>query len=310
MQKGDRGETGLATYKIGSAPNADNHLSAKPDCYRSTRPFLRWAGSKRKQLARLAALWTATHTGYVEPFAGSACLFFALAPKSGVLGDSNRELIEVYRVVRDAPERLYARLCRIGRDLETYNRWRSRSPKTLDRDTRALRFLYLNRNCFNGIYRTNADGYFNVPMGRKVGAYFTREDLLRCSALLQNIKLVAGDFTRTVEHVRPGNFVYLDPPYAVNSRRIFCEYGKDNFSASDVSRFAETLASIQSRKADFVVSYADCREARLLARKWNSVRLPVRRHVAGFAGARRNAYEWLITNIPIDLISDVNAWLS
>jgi DNA adenine methylase len=128
------------------------------------KPFLRWAGSKRKQLARLRSYWSDGFSRYVEPFAGSACLFFELAPPAAVLGDTNRELIEVYKVARDDPARLYRRLCRIERDRRTYNRWRGVDPKSLDRDTRALRFLYLNRNCFNGIYRTNESGQFNVPM--------------------------------------------------------------------------------------------------------------------------------------------------
>ena len=241
------------------------------------KPFLRWAGSKRKQLTRLRAFWSEAHTGYVEPFAGSACLYFCLAPTKAVLGDSNRELIEVYKVVRDAPERLYSRLCRISRDLETYQRWRALKPKALDRDTRALRLLYLNRNCFNGIYRTNSVGQFNVPMGSKLSAYFFKEDLFRCSTLLQNTTLIAGDFTKTLQEVRAGNFVYLDPPYAVNSRRIFCEYGKSVFDASDMFRFGEALHGITKAKADFLVSYADCRESRSLAREWNSIRLPIRR---------------------------------
>jgi len=274
----------------------------------AAKPFLRWAGSKRKQLKRLAAYWSHSHTGYVEPFAGSACLFFALAPDKAVLGDSNRELIELYRVVRDAPEKLYRGLCRISRDLETYQRWRALEPKSLDRDTRALRLLYLNRNCFNGIYRTNADGHFNVPMGKKSGRYPSHEELMFCSKLLQTNKLVAGDFVKTLEHVKAGNFVYLDPPFAVNSRRIFRQYGKRVFDSSDMSRFAEALTGIRQAKADFLVSYADCREARALARQWNSVRLPVRRNIAGFAGARRNAYEWLITNLPIAQVADTNEW--
>jgi DNA adenine methylase len=264
------------------------------------KPFLRWAGSKRKQLARLSAFWSDSHTGYVEPFAGSACLYFSLTPSKAVLGDSNRELIEVYKVVRDAPDRLYRRLCRIRRDLETYRRWRDLTPKSLDRDTRALRLLYLNRNCFNGIYRTNSDGHFNVPMGSKLGPYSSREDLLRCSELLQETRLVAGDFAKTLQHVRAGNFVYLDPPFAVNSRRIFREYGKKVFDASDIHRFGEALRNITHAKADFLVSYADCREARKLARDWNSIRLPIRRNIAGFTDARRDAYEWLITNLPLN----------
>jgi DNA adenine methylase len=267
---------------------------------RRGKPFLRWAGSKRKQLPRLASFWSKKHKRYIEPFAGSACLFFELQPPAGILSDNNTALIEVYRVVRDEPERLYRRLWTIRRDLDTYLRWRRIKPEDLDRETRALRFLYLNRNCFNGIYRTNVDGGFNVPMGRRPGAYFSKDDLLHCSDLLRRAKLVAGDFMKTLEHVQAGDFVYLDPPYAVTSRRIFCEYGKRVFDVRDIPRFGECLVNIDRADADFLVSYADCKEARSLARKWNSVRLPIRRHVAGFAGARKNAYEWLITNISTD----------
>jgi len=274
---------------------------ANPEASASRRgkPFLRWAGSKRKQVSRLASFWSIDHERYVEPFAGSACLFFELAPKAAVLGDSNKELIDVYRVVRDEPERLYRRLCRIGRDVPTYRRWRQLKPKSLDRETRALRFLYLNRNCFNGIYRTNMDGDFNVPMGRRPGDYFSKDDLLNCSTLLQRTTLVAGDFVKTLERVKAGDFVYLDPPYAVTSRRIFTEYGKKTFDTADLPRLSESLAAIVKQHADFLVSYADCTEARALALNWHSVRLPIRRHVAGFSGDRKKAYEWLVSNRPI-----------
>jgi DNA adenine methylase len=161
--------------------------------------------------------------------------------------------------------------------------------------------LYLNRNCFNGIYRTNLAGQYNVPMGNDQGRYLTKEELLACSALLQNTKLVAGDFTRTLQEVSAGDFVYLDPPFAVQSRRIFREYGQRSFETSDMPRFAEALADIDRSKAHFLVSYADCREARDIATDWNSIRLPIRRNIAGFGDARRNAYEWLITNLPIQL---------
>ena len=263
------------------------------------KPFLRWAGSKRKQLPRLAQFWADSHQRYVEPFAGSACLFFEIAPNVAILGDKNTSLIEVYRVVRDQPVRLYNRLCRIKRDAETYYRWRSKPQTELDPETRALRFLYLNRNCFNGIYRTNTSGDFNVPMGRKPGAYFLKADLLLCSSLLKQAKLIAGDFETTLQHVRAGDFVYLDPPYAVRSRRVFREYGATLFDTADVERMAASLTQIVQMGADFLVSYADCKESRDIARQWNAVRLPIRRHVAGFTGSRRHAYEWLISNMPI-----------
>ena len=263
------------------------------------RPFLRWAGSKRKQLARLASFWSSNHKRYVEPFAGSACLFFAIEPEFAVLGDSNKELIEVYRVVRDDPERLYQRLCRIRRDLKTYLRWRHLRPESLDSGTRAVRFLYLNRNCFNGIYRTNREGKFNVPIGTRLGSYPSKADFIKCSTLLQRAKLIPADFAKTLTLITAGDFVYLDPPYAVTSRRIFTEYGKNTFNTSDIQRLSTGLKWIEKQKADFLVSYADCTEARALAREWYSQRLPIKRHVAGFAGDRKNAYEWLISNRPI-----------
>lgn len=268
------------------------------------KPFLRWAGSKRKQLARLRRFWQARHARYVEPFAGSACLFFELAPTKAILGDNNDSLIEVYRVVRDNPGRLHDRLCRLRRDSETYYRWRAKSVDSLDAETRVVRFLYLNRNCFNGIYRTNVDGKFNVPFGQKTGVYFSKEELQHCSELLQATKFVSGDFVKTLSLVRRGDFVYLDPPFAVRSRRVFREYGHRSFETSDVPRLAEELRRLDGVGADFLVSYADCTEARKVAKEWNAIRLPIRRHVAGFAGNRRLAYEWLISNmgIPDDIV--------
>lgn len=287
----------IQTDKVPSSMLASPRGETRQETH--VKPFLRWAGSKRKMLPRLAPFWRSSHKRYVEPFAGSACLFFELSPKAAVLGDVNRELIELYRVVRDEPERLHRRLCRIRRDLTTYLRWRQLKPKSLDRETRALRLLYLNRNCFNGIYRTNANGGFNVPMGTRVGEYCSLEELLECSRLLRRAILIAGDFDKTMQQVTAGDFVYLDPPYAVISRRIFKEYAKDTFNSSDISRLSEGLGEIVRRGADFLVSYADSAEARQLSLKWHSMRLPIRRHVAGFAGDRRTAYEWLISNRPI-----------
>lgn len=286
-------------HKINSSA-IEPHPSVEkaPERTVSCKPFLRWAGSKRRQLPRLVAFWSTDYRRYVEPFAGSACLFFQIAPAIAILGDANRELIELFRVLRDEPQRLHRRLCRIRRDQPTYTRWRELNPQLLDRETRALRFLYLNRNCFNGIYRTNLNGRFNVPMGTRLGEYFSKEDALRCSKLLQSTTLLAGDFAKTLEQVRAGDFVYLDPPYAVNSRRIFREYGKKMFSTSDFPRLAVWLSTIVSRGADFLVSYADCAEARALATGWHSARFLTKRYVAGFADDRKNAYEWLISSRP------------
>jgi DNA adenine methylase len=265
------------------------------------KPFLRWAGSKRKLLARLKAYWRPTHhQRYIEPFAGSACLFFELRPPAAILGDSNRELIDLYRAVKADPQPLFDRLVRIPRNADTYYRWRAKDPAATDRTTRALRFLYLNRNCFNGIYRTNTAGRFNVPFGGKhgkpVGA-LAREDFMRAAKELRNARFVAGDFTKTLAVAQRGDFVYLDPPFALSSRRVFTEYGEKIFDVGDVDRLADELRRLHNLGAEFLVSYADCTGARKLAKEWNATKLYVRRHIAGFSDDRRMASEWLISNI-------------
>jgi DNA adenine methylase len=267
-------------------------------------PFLRWAGSKRRQLPQLAGRVNISFTRYIEPFAGSACLFFHLQPRAGVLGDKNRELIALYRCVRDNPLRLHRRLAGIPRDSDTYYRWRSLDPDQLDSEDRALRFLYLNRNCFNGIYRTNVAGRFNVPFGRDVGRFLTRVQLLACATALRRVSLVSGDFEETLARVQRGDFVYLDPPFAVSGRRVFRQYDEAPFSTDDVPRLGKQLRRISRVGAKFLVSYADCREARELAAEWASRKIQVRRHVAGFVGDRARAYEWLITDTPSMLATD------
>jgi len=266
----------------------------------ATRPFLRWAGSKRKQIPQLSKFWDSGYSRYVEPFAGSACLFFHTMPRHALLADKNEELIEMLGIVRWSPGQVYDRIVEIPRTREQYYYERARNPAELSKLQRAVRFIYLNRNCFNGIYRTNTMGQFNVPFASsRAGSFVTRDEFVAAGRLLRNAELRAWDFGTTLRYVKSGDFVYLDPPYAVKSRRVFCEYGKRPFCAADLCRLDHHLVKIDERGAVFVVSYADCREARSLASNWNSRRMRVRRHVAGFSGARRVAYELVISNVDI-----------
>jgi DNA adenine methylase len=235
----------------------------------------------------------------VEPFAGSACLYFDIAPTEAILGDINEELITFYRAVRQHPGDVHRRLLTVPRNRQKYAELRSSSPQSLSPTSRALRFLYLNRNCFNGIYRTNLQGQFNVPFGHGSGTYPTRSDILACATLLRTAKLINADFRKTLDLVEKNDFVYLDPPFAVESRRVFREYGEQTFSTADIADLAHKLGAIHRLGAYFLVSYADCHQARELANNWNAIRFAVRRNVAGFADQRRMAYEWLITNIEL-----------
>jgi len=264
------------------------------------KPFLRWAGSKRKQIPRLREFWSADYKRYVEPFAGSACFFFSLHPEKALLADKNADLIETYQLVRHDPSRVYDRVAAIPRTKKRYYLERAREPSELTPMQRAVRFIYLNRNCFNGIYRTNRCGQFNVPFATsRAGAFVTRDEFIAAAKSLERATLRAWDFGTTLRYVRDGDFVYLDPPYAVESRRVFHEYGERPFCSNDLYRLSKHLAKIHNRNAAFLVSYADCREARALAENWFSYRMRVRRHVAGFTGARKAAYELLITNIEL-----------
>ncbi len=272
----------------------ENHIEA----IQPTHPFLRWAGSKRKILPRLSEYWRSSYRRYVEPFAGCAALFFRIQPARAVLGDINKELIEVYQVVQRMPDALHDAISSLPAGEKNYYRIRKQNPSTLSIFDRAVRFVYLNRHCFNGIYRTNASGQFNVPFGGQNKPNIPSiETFRRCSLLLRRAVLRACDFGYILRCTSKGDFVYIDPPYAIESRRVFHEYGPQQFSRADLERLSAHLRRMDIRGVNFIVSYADCSEARDALRFWHIKRVRVRRHIAGFAGARRTAYELLATNI-------------
>lgn len=261
-------------------------------------PLLRWAGSKRRQLGELDIHWSDGFKRYVEPFAGSAALFFHLQPGRALLGDINDDLIETYEVVRDRPDDVFEAVSAIPRGERHYYAERSKKPAKLSRFRRAVRFVYLNRFCFNGIYRTNTQGDFNVPYAHtRAGFIPTIETFRRAANLLARATLKCADFGTLLSGVREGDFVFLDPPYVVESRRVFRQYDKRAFTEADLDRLALHLEKMDRRGAKFVLTYADCREARNAFSAWSSRRISIRRNIAGFASARRKANEVLVTNL-------------
>lgn len=265
----------------------------------TTKPFLRWAGSKRQSVPRLSKLWSESFKRYIEPFAGSSCLYFNIKPSKAILSDVNHELMETYETLRDFPIELHRSMTALPRNKSTYYHERSKKPQSLSKFDRAVRFLYLNRNCFNGIYRTNKKGEFNVPFaGQRVASYPSVIDFINCSKLLKGAQIAACDFETTLEKTEKEDFVFIDPPYALSNRRMFSEYGPEcgNFDLSDLGRLKNCMQSMEKRGSIFVVTYADCSEARSLAKGWNSKRWAVHRQVAGFSTNRRMSYELIITN--------------
>jgi DNA adenine methylase len=268
---------------------------------RNAAPFLRWAGSKRKLLPKLIPYWGKGYDRYIEPFAGSGALFFALLPDAAVLGDINGELIEALECVRESPAEIHRLLSSMPHTKAEYYRIRSQDKNMLDSQSRATRFIYLNRFCFNGLYRTNLAGQFNVPFASSgTGGIPPLEVFLENAKRLQQAKLIHGDFDAVVRaEVKAGDFVYLDPPYAVANRRIFRQYGPQTFGLEDLDKLGLLLDHIDTRGGRFLLSYADCKESRTLGKPWHHRRVYTQRNIAGFHRHRRRAAETLITNIAV-----------
>lgn len=260
-------------------------------------PFLRWAGSKRRLLPTLIESVPESFGRYIEPFAGSACLFFALDLREGILGDVNPELIHTYREVKKNVNEVIENLTAFKNTAAEYYSTRALNPSLLTPSMRAARLIYLNRFCFNGLYRTNRDGQFNVPYGGyKCGPLPSANMLHECSRILKKVKLVRGSFEKTLEYAQSGDFVYLDPPYCIRSRRVFSEYSHFNFGDDQLSALRKHLKTLNQKGVLFLVSYGVSHEAKELAKDFQTRRVTVKRHIAGKCSQRRRNRELLITN--------------
>jgi len=231
----------------------------------------------------------------VEPFAGSACLFFALQPARALLGDINPDLILTYRQVKKAPAAVSAELGKWRKNRTTYLRLRAERPEHGSPARRAARFIYLNRCCFNGIYRTNRQGRFNVPYGGDRSGDLPDESLLRaCARSLRRARLCPGDFSKVLAQVMPGDFVYMDPPFSIRSRRMFKEYDAAMFGEDKLLQLRSWMDNFTERGIRWVVSYAMSDEADFLRDGYRWSEVAVRRQIAGFSGDRKASSECLI----------------
>lgn len=281
-----------------------NHVAGKlttSDEVQTVTPFLRWAGSKRGAIPVLSEHVPKDYKRYIEPFAGSACLFFHVQPKKAIIADLNGELIDTYAAIKQSPGQVSRALAKLPFGREQYYNIRQEKADRLSPVQRAARFIYLNRFCFNGLYRTNAEGKFNVPFGAPRNATVpTASHLKACSDVLSRAKLVTGDFEKAVSSsVMEGDFVYLDPPFFQTEGRVFRQYTSKPFMKSDLARLKRLLSYIDATGATFVLSYAQNNEAKELFRGWYSKTISLHRNISGFAGARGKAKEIVVSNKPL-----------
>lgn len=263
------------------------------------KPFIRWAGSKRKIVNDLERFWTASGAQrYIEPFCGSGCLFFHIEPNEAILGDTNEWLLNTLKCVAENPDRVYDKLCALPRNKNIYLKIRSIHFSKFGQYNAAAYFLYLNRLCFNGLFRTNMKGLFNVPYAdTRTGSHPSRNTLREASLVLQKATLEKTDFFKTIsKHITKDDFVYLDPPYATENGRVFRQYSPSTFGIKDIERLSGILSGIDDHGAKFALSYADTSEIQPLTERWNCHRHEVVRNISGFAKGRKKASEIVLTN--------------
>jgi DNA adenine methylase len=212
------------------------------------KPVLKYAGGKQQMLDILLSKAPKKYNKYIEPFIGGGALFFALTPKDAVIADSNPELINVYKVIANNVEALISALEEMKTDEKSFYTVRAQKPETLSDVGRAARTIYLNRTCFNGLYRVNRKGEFNVPYGRYSNPTICDAVNLRLvSSALQNVEIIHDDYKKVLsEQAQPGDFIFLDPPYLPTSKYSdFKRYTKEQFYEEDHEELAKEVRRLQ-----------------------------------------------------------------
>ncbi len=214
-----------------------------------TRPLVKWAGGKAQLLGILRKAMPKEFSRYAELFFGGGALFWSLGLPGALISDSNPELINFYEIVRGVPQDLLSAVERLPVTKEDYYRIREQKPEKLTEVGRAARFAYLNKTCYNGLYRVNREGQFNTPFAGKFDVKILDEkNVLAASRLLQQTTIVCADFTESISLLQEGDFVYLDPPYLpLGGFSDFKRYTKDFFSEGYHIRLATEFSKLRDR---------------------------------------------------------------
>lgn len=257
------------------------------------RPFLKWVGGKRSVLPQLLERMPESYLTYREPFVGGGALFFSVQPSKAYLSDINFHLMLSYRAVRDDVDRLILNL-KIhdkGHSKEYYQRARERLGHEQDTTKIAALVIYLNKTCFNGLYRVNKEGRFNVPIGSyEDPAIFDEQALRDCSAVLLGVELKQHPFWQTP--IQREDFYYLDPPY----HQVYAQYDSSRFGEDDHKRLAEFCRELEEAKAYFMLSNSDTPFVRSLFSKYHIEEVEGVRSVSCKAKSRGKETELVIRN--------------
>jgi DNA adenine methylase len=263
------------------------------------KPFLRWAGGKRWLKNEIDELVNINnYETYHEPFVGGGAILFHLKPNNAFISDSNKELIETYLAVKDNPNKVIEYLKKFKRDKESYYIIRAENYKNDFK--KAAQFIYLNQMSFNGIYRVNANGGYNVPYGNREKYDFDYDNIILVSEFLQNITIQHCDFQDSLNNVRENDLVFLDPPYTIaHNLNGFVQYNQKIFSLEDQYRLTSAIDQIKQIGANYILTNAAHEKVKEIFDKENDTILEVSRaSVVGGRNSTRGQYsEYLFTNL-------------
>jgi DNA adenine methylase len=267
-------------------------------------PIVKWAGGKAGLLRQLEPLLPpgVERRRYVEPFLGGGAMFFHLGPKRALLSDINPALIATYQQVRDDVESVIAQLERLARNHSTEAYYRVRTSyncaKNLSAAQRAAAFIYLNKTCFNGLHRVNRKGHFNVPLGRYARPGIANPAALRAaSGELGRAELDCQPFESMLKKARPGDFIYMDPPYEpLSTSSNFTSYARDGFGPGDQGLLRDVFTELDRRGCKLMLSNSDVPVIRELYRRFRIDRVAALRAINCDACNRGRISELVIRN--------------
>lgn len=275
------------------------------------KPFVKWAGGKRQIVDKLLMYAPDEFNTYYEPFVGGGALLFELSPKKAVINDSNKELINVYNVLRN--EEKFKKMCSILNTYEKNNseefyyelRNKDRNKSSFDRLSdykRAGRTIYLNKACFNGLYRVNSKNEFNVPFGKKTKVNtYDIENLITVSNYLtmNDIKILNVDFEDSVKDAQKGDFIYFDPPYD-SETSIFNSYTEDGFGKEEQRRLAKVYKELSNKGCYVMLSNNNTTLIKELYKDFNIHIIEAKRSINSNGAKRGKVEEVIITNYKND----------
>ncbi|HHX70776.1 MAG TPA: Dam family site-specific DNA-(adenine-N6)-methyltransferase [Gallicola sp.] len=272
------------------------------------RPFVKWAGGKTQILDKIKELMPNEYNTYYEPFLGGGALFFNLAPDNAVINDYNEELMIAFDAFKKKED--YYKLIEVLKEFEVNhsekNYYKVREMdrtsdfKTLPNHVKAARLIYLNKACFNGLYRVNSKGYFNVPSGKKeiVKAYDKELfDNIHDYFVNANVTIISGDFENAVKTAKKGDFVYFDPPYdTFEEQNNFTTYTKDSFGKAEQVRLSKIYKKLSDKGVYVMLSNHNTGFIRDLYKDFNINVIEAKRMINSKATGRGTVEELIITN--------------